>query len=148
MSVIDSAREFVRIGTTAGLSKDVVDLLEKKAALLADEIRELESENATLRTKVTNLEAENVQLRAKLPGLQPKMELAKETAEALKLFFERQDYATVNDVAQRLKVEISVAEYHLDELWKLKFITPVALTNPARYAISTKGREFVMKNLR
>lgn len=32
------AKEIVRIGTTAGLSKDVVDLLEKKLAILTGEL--------------------------------------------------------------------------------------------------------------
>lgn len=64
MSALDTAKEIVRMGTTAGLSKDVIDLLEKKVGLLVDE-------NTTLSTKVSKLEIENAQLRAKLEYAQP-----------------------------------------------------------------------------
>ncbi len=64
MSAIDTAKEIVRIGSTAGLSKDVIDLLEKKATLLAEE-------NIALKSQVAVLQAENAQLRQKLEHAQP-----------------------------------------------------------------------------
>ena len=64
MSAFDTAKEIVRIGSTAGLSKDVIDLLEKKATLLAEKIADLEKENGQLKT-------ENVQLRIQLQRTQP-----------------------------------------------------------------------------
>jgi hypothetical protein len=51
MGALDTAKEFVRIGSTAGLSKDVIDLLEKKAALLAEQVSSLERENAQLKAE-------------------------------------------------------------------------------------------------
>src|ERR1039458_1548888 len=64
MSAADTAKDIIRIGTTAGLSKDVIDLLEKKCALLVEE-------NTALTTKVSRLEIENRQLRTKLSNSQP-----------------------------------------------------------------------------
>ena len=64
MSALDTAKEIVRLGSTAGLSKDVIDLLEKKTALLTEEI-------ASLRAKVSRLETENADLRAQLQRAQP-----------------------------------------------------------------------------
>src|ERR1019366_3534778 len=64
MSAIDTAKDIIRIGTTAGLSKDVIDLLEKKCALLVEE-------NTALSTQVSSLEIENGQLRRQLEDFQP-----------------------------------------------------------------------------
>jgi hypothetical protein len=63
MSASDIAKEVVRIANTHGLAKDVIDLLEKKMALLVEE-------NATLSTKVSRLEVENGQLKAQLQNSQ------------------------------------------------------------------------------
>ena len=64
MSALDTAKEIVRIGSTAGLSKDVIDLLEKKSALLTEQVSALERENTRLTTEVA-------QLRQQLQQLQP-----------------------------------------------------------------------------
>jgi hypothetical protein len=64
MSATDTAKEIIRIGSTAGLSKDVIDLMEKKLALLT-------SENAELKTKVSAFEIEVRQLRRQLEDFQP-----------------------------------------------------------------------------
>jgi hypothetical protein len=67
MSAIDTAKEIVRIGTTAGLSKDVIDLQAAKLDILV-------KENAELSTKVSRLEIENSQLRGQLKNTQPVMD--------------------------------------------------------------------------
>ena len=64
MSATDTAKEVIRIASTAGLSKDVIDLMDKKLALLT-------SENAELKTKVSSFEIEVRQLRGQLEHLQP-----------------------------------------------------------------------------
>ena len=38
MSVSDTAKEVVRIASTAGVAKDVIDLMEKKLAILTSEL--------------------------------------------------------------------------------------------------------------
>ena len=60
-----TTRDVIRIVTTAGLGKDVIDLLERKVSLLAEELdafrakaRNLEAENAMLRERNLELEAE------------------------------------------------------------------------------------------
>src|SRR5438876_10123240 len=59
MSALDTAKEVVRMASTAGLAKDVIDLMEKKLALLTEEV-------SVLTAKVSKLEIENGQLRAQL----------------------------------------------------------------------------------
>jgi hypothetical protein len=67
----DVAKDIIRFGTTSGLSKDVIDLLEKKASLLAQEIVILSSKVIELESKAGGLETENKKLRAQLQNLQP-----------------------------------------------------------------------------
>jgi hypothetical protein len=64
MSAFDTAKEIVRICSAAGLSKDVVDLLEKKVALLTGELSDAHR-------KIASLEAEAAQLRQQLQRAQP-----------------------------------------------------------------------------
>lgn len=64
MSASEAAKEVIRIATTAGLSKDVIDLMEKKVSLLT-------GENSELKTKVSALEVEVGQLRGQLGNLHP-----------------------------------------------------------------------------
>jgi hypothetical protein len=66
MSATDTAKEVIRLATTAGLSKDVIDLLEKKSALLTEQVAALEREN-------TQLKLEVAQLRTQLKNSQPVM---------------------------------------------------------------------------
>jgi hypothetical protein len=64
MSATDIAREVIRMATTAGLSKDIIDLMDKKMALLTNE-------NTELKTKVGALEIEVRQLRGQLGNTHP-----------------------------------------------------------------------------
>jgi hypothetical protein len=61
MSALDTAKEIVRIGSTAGLSKDVIDLMEKKLVLLTDEL-------ANAHRRIAQLEIENAQLKTQKPA--------------------------------------------------------------------------------
>src|SRR5205807_6785173 len=70
MSAIDTAKEIVRITSTAGLSKDVIDLLEKKVSLLTEKITTLETENSELKTKTAHLEKELKRLRPQQDDLE------------------------------------------------------------------------------
>jgi hypothetical protein len=71
LSALDTTKEILRITSSAGLSKDVIDLLPAKVSLLAEQIVLLEKENTLLRTKASHFESENIQLRQQLQNSQP-----------------------------------------------------------------------------
>jgi hypothetical protein len=141
MSALDTAKEFVRIGSTAGLSKDVVDLLEKKSSLLAEQVTALEREN-------TQLKLENGQLRQQLQHLRPPSDsLDGDTRKVLQLFFEAGRELTIGQVAGHLGFQASVAEFHFDELVRRRFIdqSGVGYDNAScRYELMPEGRRYVM----
>jgi hypothetical protein len=63
---IDATKEVMRIVNTAGLSKDVIDLLKTKLDLVDRDVTELREKNAELSAKLAKVEAENAQLRAQI----------------------------------------------------------------------------------
>jgi hypothetical protein len=70
VSVKDTAKELVRIAGIAGVSKDIIDLMETKLDLLADEVADLANKNAALEARVSQLEVENGQLRSQIKNPQ------------------------------------------------------------------------------
>jgi len=116
MSISDTARDIARMPSTAGLSKDVVDLLEKKVALLTDEI-------ASLRTKVSQLEAENAQLRQQLQRVQPQSDrLPPESEQMLVVFANSSSGIPSDHVIRQLGFSQAKGDYYFDQLLKHKFV--------------------------
>ena len=129
MSVLDTAKEIVRIGSTAGLSKDVIDLLEKKVTLLVDE-------NFELSTKVSRLEIENAQLRTQLQHLQP-ASARNEGFAILKVLESEQKKWKVEEIAARLGIsEIG----HVHALLTRLRVEESILEFPAGFEIAAHGR--------
>jgi hypothetical protein len=145
MSALDTAKEIVRIGSTAGLSKDVIDLLEKKTALLAEQVSALDRENAQLRSKV-------VELNQKLQHLQPVDGILKETAGVLQFFFDQGRELSIEHIARQFQFQMSVAGFHFDILFKRKFVTQTRVgiegyggSSPAMFGLTSEGRAYVMQ---
>jgi FtsZ-binding cell division protein ZapB len=124
MGAADTAKEFARIATTDGLSKDVIDLLEKKAALLAEQVAAIEKENMTLLRENRNLKSEKENLQKQLQNARPKGYKLNETAEKiLKLFFNVAREISDREIASHFGLSLSVVDYHTVELWQKKLIT-------------------------
>ena len=64
MGAAEASKELLRIVSTAGLSKDIVDLLEKKVTLLTEKI-------VSLGDVFSRITIENSQLRAQFQNSQP-----------------------------------------------------------------------------
>ena len=58
MSVSDTAKEVVRIGSKAGLAKDIIDLTEKKLAILTSELDTATDKFALVEKRVSELESQ------------------------------------------------------------------------------------------
>jgi hypothetical protein len=146
ISALDTAKEIVRIGSTAGLGKDVIDLLEKKTALLTEQVSALDRENVQLREEV-------VQLRQQLQRLQPVDGILKETSDVLKCFFDQGRELSVEHVARHFQFQMSVAESHFDVLFKREFVRQTRMgsetygrSRPAMFGLTSEGRSYVMQN--
>jgi DNA-directed RNA polymerase specialized sigma subunit len=145
MSATDIAKEVVRIASTHGLAKDVIDLMEKKLALLTQEVTDLTSKNTILVTRVSQLESDKANLESQIQKLRPESDaLDQQSKDILKFFFDRPDGLTSDEIAHRFKLSNSAADYHVDVLFKRKFLQQLSMGMSPRCCINHNGREFVM----
>jgi FtsZ-binding cell division protein ZapB len=135
------AKDVIRIATTAGLGKDVIDLLEKKISLLTEQITTLETENTNLKKKVENLEQELERVRPKQGGLD-------ETAKKfIKVLFESGSSLDFENVAGMLGVTKGKAAYYRDVLIKNGMISGIGVVIDdalGAYELTPEGREFAV----
>jgi len=143
----ETVKEIVRIAANAGLAKDAVTLMEKKAALLEEQIATLEYEYASLR-------AENANLKAQL-NLAPEEgeELSRDTKKILKLFFDRASDISMEEILKSFNLKPSVGDYHIDVLLKKKFIreTTVGIqmqfgSSVSKFGLTSMGRRYVLEH--
>jgi hypothetical protein len=143
----DIAKDAIRLVTTAGLGKDVIDLLETKVALLTEKITTLEQENTNLTTKVRELEQE-------LANAPPKQGALDETSvKFLQLLFTHEEL-TIRRIANTLGIAKGVAEYHKDLLWNAEMIHPFGneivgdFGDPGEveWGLIAKGRAYLVEN--
>jgi FtsZ-binding cell division protein ZapB len=149
------AKDAIRIVTTAGLSKDVIDLLEKKVALLTDEI-------STLTRKLEVSESENVSLKRKAADLEQQLERVSPKANRLdeaqikflQLLFKQGD-VSIAAIGRQLGISEGMADYHRGALMDLGMIEWVGvgmksawmeIDRPATFGISQKGRACLVEN--
>lgn len=153
MSAIDTAKEFVRLGSTVGLSKDVIDLLQAKSALLTDQVTALTEENTTLLRENRNLKLENEKLKGQLQDARPKDELSEQTRLVLKYYFNKADDVSDEEIAAHFRIHLSMAGHHSDVLLKKRFIqqtrvgvSSVMGSSPPMFALTSQGREYCVNN--
>ena len=143
----ETVKEFVRIAANAGLAKEVITHLEKKAALLTEQVATLEDEYASLKAENANLKA-----HLKLLPLEGEV-LSRDTIKILKLFFDRGSDISTEEILKSFHLKPSVADYHVDVLLKTKFIreTTVGMqsffgSSVSKFGLTSLGRRYVLEN--
>jgi regulator of replication initiation timing len=155
MSAADTIRDVVRIATTAGITKDVIDLLERKAGLLAEQVAALEKENTALLRENRNLALENQHLNKQIKDVHPNGdELDPKARDILLSYFRCANEISARQIAQNFQMGLSVAEFHLDVLWNKKLIRGAGRIivgrgngdNSSVYEITAEGRKYIVEN--
>jgi hypothetical protein len=151
MSALDAAKEIARIGETAGVSKEVMGLLEAQASWLAERISALEKEKAALTEENTALLREDRILKVEIESL-------KKDAAALRTN-ELDDYCTkllqavahsknITDHELRLHFGLTKAkgDFLLDQLYKRKFISsPGGNMRGSFLSATEQGRNYLAR---
>ena len=148
MNSRDFIKGIVQFVNTAELPGETAYTIVAKLSLLDEHVAGLESENARLKD-------ENEKLKIQIKCLQPEIEeVSKETIEVMKLFFERAQDISVDEVAKAFKWNQSVADYHLDVLLKKRFIRESSVrtqtifgAGTARFGLTTLGRRYILQFL-
>ena len=107
-------KEVVRLVSTAGLGKDVIDLLDKKVSLLAEQVGSLEAENSDLRT-------ENAELKQKIQALQPKTGVDAEAAQVLLYLSRGGGELTCYQISAESGIDVERVKRHFGYLRNLGF---------------------------
>jgi Fic family protein len=146
MTALDTVKKVVHLVNTAGLAKEVVHLVETKLSSLTEQIMAMESEYAQLK-------AENEKLKVQIKCLQPQSEeVSQDTVGILKLFFERAQDISADEISAVFKWKPSVVEYHIDVLLKKRFIreSTIGMQTPfgssvSKFGLTTLGRRYVIQ---
>jgi predicted nuclease with TOPRIM domain len=148
-----------------GSFKEHLELLREQISILEKENSALKSENAILKGKEDTTESklnkatkeiERLNQVIKVPkrdGKKPRLDAV--TEKVLKLFFDTGQELSVNQVAAKLSINISTAQYHFDLLSEAKLIVQITTgdksswtgeTTPALFELSYSGRKYVIEN--
>jgi regulator of replication initiation timing len=150
MGATETIKEFVRIAATAGLSKDVIDLLDKKTSLLAEQVALLEQEKTSLLRENRNLKSENKNLKTRLQEAKPKPDqLSEQTAAVLRFFFDHPQDISDPQVARKFQISEGIAGHHTGILLNKRLISQTTvgiMGSPPQFQITAAGREYCVKN--
>lgn len=150
MSVADAAKEMVRIAQTHGLAKDVIDLLEKKAGLLAEQVASLEQENAALLRQNRQLKVENENFKKQPQIAQPASDELDEICSKMLVTlanYNGRDGITNHELIQHLGLQKAKGDYHFDQLVKRKFVhtSSGVMGRGMFYHVTSAGRDYMAK---
>jgi phage antirepressor YoqD-like protein len=159
MSAAETVKDFARIAATAGLSKEVIGLLDKKAALLAEQVAMLEKDNAALAQENTTLLRENRNLHLVNEDLKKQLENARpkgnELDEGCKQMlvalanFTGGDGITRDELIQWLRLPKVKGERQFDQLRERDFVKYGGFGDLNRgfpVFVTAAGREYMANN--
>ena len=158
-----------------GSFKEHLELLKEQVSVLEKENSALKSENALLKGKKDTIKPKPDKTTNETERLNEVIKVSKKgdevinvskkgceeprfdavTEKVLKLFFETGQELSVNQVAGKLSINVSTAQYHLDLLSKAKLIVQpttddpssrVGGSGPALFELSYSGRKYVIEN--
>jgi len=162
MSLIDLIEKLIN---EHGSFKEHLELLREQISILEKENSALKSENAILKGKEDTIESklnkatkeiERLNEVIKVPkkdGEKPRLDAV--TEKVLKLFFDTGQELSVNQVAGKLSINISTAQYHFDLLSEAKLIVQTTTgdksswtgeSTAALFEVSYSGRKYVIEN--
>ena len=135
-----------------------MSVLEKENGALKSENAILKGKKDTIKSKPDKTTSEMERLNevikvSKKGGEEPRLDAV--TEKVLKLFFETGQELSVNQVAGKLSIDVSTAQYHFDLLSKAKLIVQattddsssrVGGSTPALFELSYSGRKYVIEN--
>ncbi len=143
--MFDSIKAVIGDIASVAIKDQRIALSQEQLAILDAKFREALEEVALLTKRVAQLETDNANLEAKLQKLRPvNGALDPQTRDILKFYFDHPDGLTSEQVARRFNLSKSAADYHVDVLFKRKFLQQLTMSMSPLCCMSHNGREFVM----
>lgn len=145
MDITNLAKDAIRIANTAGLSKDVIDLLTAKITLLDEKLIETKA-------AFSEVMLENQKLRKQVDDMKPVDDgLDDPACEVLKLLFMNSEGLDMRSICSHLNIEHGVTSFHVGVLLEREFIgftkrvLPGMRSSSNIFYIKQPGRSYVMK---
>jgi hypothetical protein len=152
MSTTNIAKDALRIVSTAGLSKDVIDLLNLKITLLDDQVATLSQEILALKGKNFDLLREIEEIKKQQGDLSPFPDGFDDATNRIVASMFGASDVTKEGISRQLGIEFGVTEYHFDLLFREKFIKQTRIGikgygghSPAGYSLTPDGRAYAVK---
>lgn len=142
MDLTNIAKDAIRIASTAGLSKDVIDLLTAKITLLDEKLVETKA-------AFSDVMLENQKLRKQLDDMQPvENGLNEEETKILHFFFEATE-ASCPAASANLQMPLPEVIHHVNSLIKREFLRhrrgSAGPSRPSTFCITHEGSSQIMK---
>ena len=158
MGAAETVRDVVNLAATAGLRKDVIDLLQAKTTLLAEQVAALEKEKTALTAENTELLRENRNLKSENDNLKGQLEKARPKGDELDAIAVKMLVTLANfdnrhvDMTDTVLIQVAgltraKGEYFIDQLSKRKFIVCTGgSVNGFYFVVTPVGREYMARN--
>lgn len=150
MNASEIAKDAIRLATTHGLSKDVIDLMEKKLALLTENMTFLSDENKTLKAENMNLSYKLAEFNKKAVGMAQLPDGFDETTDQIIIsMFASSDESTMEALSFALKLPMGMIQFHFDIMMRHSFVRKTypgvrlgSNYQPARYVLDSAGLRY------
>lgn len=143
--MFDSIKGIIGDIASGSVKDQRIALSQEQLTILDGKLRDTLEQVALLTKRVAQLESDKASLESQLQKLRPEVGgLDQQSKEVLKFFFDRPDGLSSEDVAHRFKLSRSAADFHIDVLFKRKFLQQLTVGMSPRCCINHNGREFVM----
>lgn len=154
MTIFGEIERLITEHGSASILRERLALAADQHAVLEKKVSELQSDNDNLRAQLKQSQNENEKLKEFVASRTDKPNDFEETTHRiLKIFFDRSEDVSVDQVAQQIGVEQGMVEYHFDLIREGGFIiqTRVGIetldgSSPPMYGITPEGRKYVVKN--
>ena len=138
--MIKTSKEIARLAASHGISKDVIDLFEKKVSLLEGELEEFKAREKEKDIKISKLEKQISEI-SPVGGFKP------DIIKLLKLFFENGEMSE-KYVLSKIEMNQGMLGFHFGELLENRLIRQSRISpfDTGKFRITQSGRQFLVKN--
>ncbi len=157
LNIFKKVEDLIKEHGSASVLRDHVALLREQFAISEKKITSLEVRVEQLESELQNCAEEKNRLNEIIKTFQKNQgikQLDKITEKTLQLFFDKAKELDAEYLSSALSLQQSVVSYHLDILRKNKMIVQtragaqiMGIESPPGFSITSKGREYVIKNM-
>lgn len=133
-----------------GLKEDQISSLKEEFSSLKQQNADLKEENTKLRRELdqTNSQLQRLQQRKSANTKETEQNFGQQERMILRLLFDKHSYLRIDEIANLVQLDKSMAKYHVNNLVKSGLVHDcLSSGSPTTYSINDNGIKFVAENL-